>query len=275
MGIADSFAGAKMARLAFLVGLVTVLWWLAVEIFGSGTGLIRRFEQSDVASTDMTVGSDRSGGGLMVNLPERDRRERAIEQQALVAEEIRAQRNARRPYIAVFNAPKAVPYKSPVPIRIVIGKNLQETLPDTVGRPGDKKKERVRLGPFVDARLRSSTRDVEVIPDESVRILVVPGSDNVVDWTVTAGTLEPFELTLTLTNLVELDSGVVADPGPPVLKRRFLVKASRTQQWALWFKQLDPIWQILGGLASIAGIASGTVAASRWWRRRKTYEAGQ
>lgn len=165
-----------------------------------------------------------------------------------------------------FNRLKSVPFGKPETITVVITPPGIETNPVVfLGRNGVIERHAVPLATQIEAELVSLDEDVEIRPQGPLPILLRPDREIDTSWRVTARRTEPFTLQLVLSNRVSIEGRELVDRKP--FTRRFEVEVSGWRQALLWIGEFDPVWTVLGGIASIAALVAAAHQAIRFLRR--------
>lgn len=165
-----------------------------------------------------------------------------------------------------FNRLKSVPFGEPETITVAItppGVDANPTI--FLGRNGVIEKHAVPLATQVEAELISLDQDVEILPNGPVPILLRPEQEVQTSWRVTARRTRPFTLQLVLTNRVTIEGREVIDRQP--FTRRFEVKVNGWRRALIWIDGLDPIWKLLGAIASLAALVAAAIQGFRFFYR--------
>lgn len=164
-----------------------------------------------------------------------------------------------------FNRLKSVPFGEPETITVAIAPPGVDANPTAfIGRNGVVEKHSVPLATQIEAELVSLDDDVEIRPQGPVAILLRPDREVETSWRVTARRTEPFTLQLVLTNEVAIEGRDLVDRQP--FTRRFEVEVSGWRRALIWIGDLDPVWTVLGGIASLAALIAAGYQAIRFLR---------
>lgn len=170
-----------------------------------------------------------------------------------------------------FNRLEAIPYDEPETITVVItppGEEVSEV--PLLGRNGKIEVHKVALATQIEAELTTIDDDVEIRPTAARQLLLRPKTPVDLSWQVNARRTKPFVLELVLTNRVVIEGREVVDR--TAFRQRFEVKVSGLRRAALWIDDLDPLFKLLGGLASM--IAVGALMRGAWSLVRQSPESG-
>lgn len=165
-----------------------------------------------------------------------------------------------------FNRLESVPFGEPETIKVEIAPPGVEADPTAfIGHEGEIEKHKVPLATQIEAELVSLDDGVEIRPQGPVSILLRPDRSVEHSWRITARRTEPFILKLVLSNHVAIEGRELVDSRPFI--RQFEVKVSGWRQALIWMDGLDPIWKLLGGIASLAALVAAAYQAARYLRR--------
>lgn len=166
-----------------------------------------------------------------------------------------------------FNRLETVSFEEPETITVVITPPSGETNSVAfLGRNGVLETHNVPLATQLEAELISLDEGVEVRPQGPIPLLLRPRDSVEHSWRVTARRTEPFILELVLSNRIFIQGREIVDRKP--FRRRFEVEVSGWRQALIWIDELDPIWKILGGIASIVALSVAAYSGFNFLRSR-------